>query len=119
LTIEKSGTGDGTINDNETACESADCLELFSLYADEEEAPFAESGIDCGETCNATYTEGTTVYLKAVAAEGSEFVEWQVNGEAVKVPLEMAQDKAITAVFEEVSPPEEEPDDPQSEQPQP
>ena len=110
LTIVKSGTGDGIVMDSETACETADCLELFSLYADDTEAPVVASEIDCGETCSMTYTEGTTVRLKAVAAEGSELVEWQVNSEAVTGPFEITKDSIITVTFNKTALVEEESD---------
>ena len=44
LSIEKIGIGDGSVTDSETACETPDCLEVFSIYADSEEAPVVESG---------------------------------------------------------------------------
>ncbi len=114
LTVEQQGTGEGMVTDNETACESEDCLTLFSLFAGEEESTIVQNGIDCGDTCSVTYNEGTTVYLQAVAIEGSEFVEWQVNGEPVTEPLEMTQDLTIVAIFDTVELPED-----QSQEPQP
>lgn len=66
--------------------------------------------------CSVTYTESATVYLHAAAAEGSEFVEWQINGAAVTEPLEISADTTITAVFEQTTPPEPEP---QQEEPVP
>ena len=117
VTIEKSGTGEGTVTDSDTACESTDCLTLFSLYAEETDAPVMQSGIDCGDTCSVPYTEGTTVYLKAVAADGVEFVEWQINGEPVTEPVEMTEDTVITPIFNTLEPPQ--PDDPGTGEPQP
>lgn len=119
LTIETAGTGAGVVSDSETECEAADCLEFSTLYADEAEAPFVESGIDCGETCNVTYTEGTTIRLKAVAMEGSEFVEWLVNGEPLVANPEITDDVTMTAVFDAITSPEEEqPEAPQTEESQ-
>ncbi len=77
-----------------------------------------QSGIDCGETCSVTYTEGTKIVLNAVAADGSEFVEWRVNGETVSGPVEVTQDTTVLAVFDEVTPPEDAPVD-STETPQP
>lgn len=110
LTVETAGTGTGAVTDSETACEAEDasCLEIFSFYAGAEDAPVELVGLDCGDTCSATYTEGTTVYLHAIADEGSEFVEWQMNGEAVTEPVEISNDTTLTAVFDLVTPPEEE-----------
>lgn len=111
LTVELAGNGIGAVSDSDAACEVDDtnCLELFSFHAGAEEAPVELVGLDCGETCSATYTEGTTVYLYAAADELSEFVEWQVNGAALTEPLEIAADTTITAVFEPITPPEPEP----------
>ncbi len=119
LAVEKSGSGDGIVMDSDAVCETAECLKFFTLYADEEEAPIVESGIDCDETCSVTYLEGTTVYLEAVAAEGSEFVEWQVNGEAITTLPEITEDLVVKAVFDTITPPEEQPEEPQPEETQP
>ncbi|MBN2514074.1 MAG: hypothetical protein JXB18_14140 [Sedimentisphaerales bacterium] len=108
LTIGNLGTGDGTIIDSLTACETPDCLELFSLYADEEESTAVQSGIDCGETCSITYTEGTRISLKAMPTDGSEFVEWQIDGEIVTGPVEISEDTIIRSIFDEATPPTEE-----------
>jgi hypothetical protein len=35
------------------------------------------AGIDCGDTCEATFPEGTTVVLTATATDGTTFVGWQ------------------------------------------
>ena len=111
LGIEKSGTGEGRVSDSETVCETADCLEFSTLYAGETESQLVKSGIDCGETCSGTYIEGTTLRLKAVATEGSEFVEWLVNGEPLVADPAITDNVTITAVFEEIVSPEEEPTD--------
>lgn len=127
LTIAMAGDGTGAVTDSDAACEAEDasCLELFSFYAGAEEAPVELVGMDCGDTCSATYTEGTTVYLHAAAAEGSEFVEWQVNGTAVAEPLEISGDTTLTAVFDLIEAseaeekPGEEPSEPQPDQTHP
>ncbi len=125
LTIETAGTETGTVTDSDTACEpdAENCLELFSFHAGAEDAPVELVGLDCGETCSATYTEGTTVYLNATAAEGFEFKGWALleDGEAPESPLEISADTTITAIFEEVAAPDEEPTDeePLPEEPEP
>ena len=51
LTVEKSGSGNGTVTS-------------------------APSGIDCGNRCSASFPTGNTVSLTANAAPGSTFVTW-------------------------------------------
>ncbi|HEU5252352.1 MAG TPA: PASTA domain-containing protein [Solirubrobacterales bacterium] len=51
LSVSKSGTGSGTVTSN-------------------------PSGINCGPTCSAEFTEGTVVTLTPAADSGSEFKEW-------------------------------------------
>ncbi|GAK61119.1 hypothetical protein U27_01017 [Candidatus Vecturithrix granuli] len=119
------GTGTGAVTDSDAACEAGDasCLELFSFYAGAEELPVALVGLDCG---SATYTEGTTVYLHVVAAEGPEFKGWVLleDGTAIESPLEISKDTTLTAVFSLIAASEEEktpeePSEPQPEQTQP
>lgn len=71
----------------------------------------------CGDVM--TYTEGTSVYLQATAADGSEFVEWQINGEAVTGSVEITGDMTISVVFDEAAPEEPMPEEPTPEEPQP
>lgn len=55
LTVNKSGTGSGTITSN-------------------------PGGINCGSTCSAAFNAGTAVTLSAVAASGSTFAGWSGGG---------------------------------------
>ena len=72
LTVEKSGTGNGQV---------------------------LGSGIDCGEDCIEIYDEGKVVFLKAVADEDSELIQWLVNGEPIQGRIEMHEDMTVTAIF--------------------
>ena len=51
LSISKTGTGDGTVTSN-------------------------PSGIDCGNSCQAQFSDGTTVILTATPSQGSVFSGW-------------------------------------------
>lgn len=104
LTVEISGTGSGTVTDSATICDVANCLELFSLHAGAEEATLVQIGIDCGEVSSVTYTEGTKIVLNAVTAEGSEFIEWQINDETISDSIEVTGDMTVTAIFDIVTP---------------
>ncbi|MGK0617432.1 InlB B-repeat-containing protein [Meiothermus cerbereus] len=55
LTVNKSGTGSGTISSNPT-------------------------GINCGATCSAAFSAGTSITLSATAASGSTFAGWSGGG---------------------------------------
>jgi hypothetical protein len=55
FTVTKSGTGSGTVSSS-------------------------PSGIDCGSTCSATYTGGTTVTLTVTPDSGHSFVGWSGGG---------------------------------------
>ncbi len=55
LTVNKSGTGGGTVTS-------------------------APTGINCGATCSWTYASGTSVVLTATAASGSTFAGWSGSG---------------------------------------
>lgn len=57
------------------------------------------SGIDCGATCTASFTDGTTVALKAVAATGYTFSGWSGDGDCLDGSLTMNGNKSCTATF--------------------
>jgi hypothetical protein len=59
-------------------------------------------GIDCGSTCQNSYTPGTSVTLTATAAAGSVFTGWSgaCGGGAPTCTLTMDVDKGVTATFE-------------------
>ena len=66
LSVEKTGTGIGTVTSS-------------------------PSGIDCGSTCNASFSEGTVVTLTAMADTNSAFISWtgceSVNGNVCTITL--------------------------------
>src|SRR5262245_51170421 len=55
LTVNKAGTGTGTVTSN-------------------------PAGINCGNTCSASFPTGSSVTLTATAASGSMFVGWSGGG---------------------------------------
>jgi hypothetical protein len=67
------------------------------------------SGIDCGTTCAATFTQGVGVALVAVADDGSTFAGWSGGGcsGTGQCQVTMGADTAVTATFDHVdrSPP--------------
>jgi len=76
LTVAKSGTGSGTITSS-------------------------TSGIECGSTCSATYTGGTTVTLTAKPDSGHSFAGWSGGGcsgtlECIAI---VNADTTVTATF--------------------
>ena len=75
LSVTKAGTGTGTVTS-------------------------APAGIDCGATCAASYTIGTSVTLSATAATNSDFAGWSgtcTGTAACTVPMDQA--RAVTATF--------------------
>jgi hypothetical protein len=77
LTVEKKGTGTGTVTS-------------------------FPAGIDCGATCSAPFTEGSTVVLKAVSGLNTATVEWtgcttETLEHECKVTMSAA--KTVTATF--------------------
>ncbi len=79
LSISKSGTGSGTITSG-------------------------PAGIDCGETCNADFNEGTDVTLTATPDAGSTFGNWGGDcsscGMDTICTITMDEDKACSATFD-------------------
>jgi hypothetical protein len=75
LTVAKTGTGGGTITS-------------------------APSGINCGSTCSASYTTGTSVSLTAAAASGSTFAGWSgaCTGTGT-CTVSMTSARSVTATF--------------------
>ena len=76
LTVSKAGVGSGTVTST-------------------------PPGIDCGATCSATYTSGTTVNLTAAAASGSTFVGWSgaCTGTG-SCAVSMTAARTVTATFQ-------------------
>ncbi len=75
LTVSKSGTGSGTVTSS-------------------------PAGINCGGTCSASYTSGTSVTLTAAAASGSSFAGWSgacTGTGTCAVTMSAAQ--SVTATF--------------------
>ena len=61
------------------------------------------SGIDCGSTCSASYTLGTTLTLNAVPNTGHSFSGWSGNCSGTgSCPLTMDADKNAVATFEPI-----------------
>ena len=74
LTINKTGTGQGSVTSN-------------------------PSGIDCGLTCQAQYTSGTPVVLTPTANIGSTFAGWSGDPDCTDGNVTMNADKTCTATF--------------------
>jgi Divergent InlB B-repeat domain/Fibronectin type III domain len=75
LTVTKSGTGSGTVTST-------------------------PAGINCGATCSASFTNGTTVNLTAAPAAGATFTGW--NGSCTGTgacSVTMSTARAVTATF--------------------
>jgi uncharacterized repeat protein (TIGR02543 family) len=67
------------------------------------------AGIDCGEFCEETYPDGTTVTLTANPEPGSAFVGWSGDCTGTGSTCEVTMDEArtVTATFSVVGPPSE------------
>jgi uncharacterized repeat protein (TIGR02543 family) len=79
LTVTKTGSGSGTVTSS-------------------------PAGIDCGATCSASFTHGTSVTLTAMPAAGSTFTGWggACSGTGT-CTVTMDQDRSVTATFDLVS----------------
>jgi hypothetical protein len=75
LTVAKAGAGSGTVTSS-------------------------PSGVNCGSTCSANYTSGTSVTLTAAAASGSTFAGWSgaCTGTA-SCTVSMTAARSVTATF--------------------
>jgi hypothetical protein len=61
------------------------------------------SGVDCGSTCEATFTPGTMVELHAVASPGFYFTGWSgggCSGTASLCTITISADTTVAANFE-------------------
>lgn len=65
------------------------------------------AGIACGQTCSASYDQGSVVRLSAEAAPGSHFAGWSGAGCAGlgECAVSLATDAAVQARFEPLPPP--------------
>jgi hypothetical protein len=63
------------------------------------------AGIDCGSTCSAQFSNGTSVTLTATAASGSSFVGWSGEGctGTGSCVLTIDAARSVTATFSQVS----------------
>ena len=79
LTVNKAGTGSGTVSGG---------------------------AISCGSACTASLASGTTVTLTATAASGSTFTSWGGDciGSSATCTVSMTADRAVTATFTGSSP---------------
>ena len=61
----------------------------------------APAGINCGSTCTATYSSGTSVTLTATPGRNQQFVGWSgaCTGTAVTCAVTMDGDKSVSASF--------------------
>jgi hypothetical protein len=64
-------------------------------------------GIDCGQTCAASFPDGSTVTLIANADDGSTFVSWSgaCSGTSPTCTVVMSAPLAVTAKFDSILPP--------------
>jgi hypothetical protein len=76
LSVARAGTGTGTVTS-------------------------APAGINCGSTCSASFTAGTTVTLNATAATGSTFAGWSGGGcsETGSCSVSMSGAQSVSATF--------------------
>ncbi|MFN2304402.1 MAG: InlB B-repeat-containing protein, partial [Anaerolineales bacterium] len=76
LTVDKSGTGTGLVTSNPT-------------------------GINCGSSCSASFSQGTTIVLTATPDAGSTFSGWTGcdSASGYQCQVDMNQARSITATF--------------------
>jgi endoglucanase len=76
LSVAKSGSGAGTVASSPT-------------------------GINCGSTCNASFSSGTSVTLSATPASGSTFGGWSgsCSGTSTSCTVSMSAARSVTATF--------------------
>ncbi len=76
LSVSKAGTGSGTVTSS-------------------------PSGINCGSTCSANYTSGTSVTLTAAANSGSAFTSWggACSGSSSTCTVSMTAAQSVSASF--------------------
>jgi hypothetical protein len=71
-----------------------------------EQGRLLQIGINCGNTCTASFPTGNSVSLTATPADGSTFIAWSGactgNGSC---PVTMNTDQTVSAQFDLVSPP--------------
>ena len=75
LTVQKSGSGSGTVTS-------------------------APSGINCGNTCSASFPTGNTVTLTPSPANGSTFVVWSGACSGTTCTVTMSTDQTVSAQFD-------------------
>ncbi len=75
LSITKSGNGSGTVTS-------------------------APSGVNCGTTCNGSFTTGKVVALTATAASGSTFTGWSGDSDCSDGSVTLTVSKSCTATFQ-------------------
>jgi uncharacterized repeat protein (TIGR02543 family) len=81
LTVTKEGAGTGTVTSSPT-------------------------GIDCGSTCSARYTYGSSVTLTPTPTAGWTFTGWSGNCTGTGVcTVTMTQARTVTATFQDTTPP--------------
>ncbi len=59
----------------------------------------APAGLNCGETCEATFDYGSTVTLTATPADGSVFLGWTGDADCSDGALAISSDASCTATF--------------------
>lgn len=93
-----------TMNADHTVTATFDVVPTFSLtvgLAGTGSGTVTGSGIDCGGTCNASYSQGTQVSLTATPAAGSTFTGWSGDcGGTGACQLTMTANRNVVAAFD-------------------